>query len=139
EMAQWVEVPRDARKQFAAMFDEGGTPEMVRERILLSTRDLPGENTELPAIVGESTRQLLMWRDENGAALLEKIQSHVSLPEEAITEIQNAITGGEQMSGFDNFVGEQLLTSSEIAPLASAIDEFGARWDEFKAGQNQQL
>jgi preprotein translocase subunit SecA len=139
EMGQWVEVPRDARKQFAAMFEEGGTPEIIRERILLATRDLPGENSELPAIVGESTRQLLAWRDENGTALLEKIKSQLALPEEATSEIQNAILAGEHSEGFDSFVGEQLLTANEIAPLAAAIDEFSARWDEFKAGQNAEL
>ena len=139
EMAQWVEVPRDARKQFAAMFDEGGTPEQVRERVLLSTRDLPGENTELPALIGESTRQLQAWRDENGAVLLEKIQNYVALPAESVAEIQAAVSNGAHASGFENFVGEQLLTSPEIAPLASAIDEFGTGWDEFKAKQNQEL
>jgi len=139
EMAQWVEVPRDARKAFAAMFDEGGTAEAVRERILLVSRDLPGENSELPAIIGESSRQLAVWRDENATALLEKIRGSVALSDETASEIHNAITAGEYTSNFDNYVGEQLLTSSEVQPLTAAIDQFGSQWEEFKAKQNAEL
>lgn len=139
EMEQWVELPRDARKQFAAMFEEGGTPETVRERLLLSTRDLPGENTEIPAIVGESTRQLQVWRDENAAELLEKLQEQTALPAEVAGEIQNAIAAGEHTSDFDRFVGEQLLSAPEIAPLAAAVDEFGQSWDTFRSKQNDEF
>ncbi|MDQ3813904.1 MAG: hypothetical protein M3347_08130, partial [Armatimonadota bacterium] len=139
EMGQWVEVPRDARRVIAALMSEGGTADQVRERVLLAVRDLPGENTELPALVSEATKQLQAWREENAAALLEKIGSHIALPASAAEAIRIAIEDGEYSTGFDHFIGEQLLAAPEVAPLAEAIEEFGARWDEFKAEQNERL
>jgi hypothetical protein len=139
EMAQWVEVPRDARKGIASLMSEGGTAEEVRERILLAVRDLPGENTELPALVGESTRQLQEWRSENAQALLAQITDRVPLPAEASNAIATAIEDGEYSTGLDNFIGEQLLLSPEIAPQTEAIEAFGVQWDEFRTAQNERL
>jgi hypothetical protein len=130
-------VPREARRQLASLLSEGGRVDEVRERVLLAVRDLPGENTELPALVAEAARQLQTWRSENAAALLQTIEEHVTLPAESVTAIQTAIEDGVYSAGFDSFIGEQLLTSPQIAPQTEAIDAFGTRWDEFKAGQSQ--
>jgi hypothetical protein len=100
---------------------------------------LPGENTELPALVGEATRQLQTWRSENAQELLGQITDKVALPAEASDAIATAIENGEYSTGFDNFVGEQLLMSPDIAPQTQAIDEFGVRWGEFRAAQNERL
>ncbi len=139
EMAQWVEVPRDASRTIALLLSEGGRIDEVRERVHLTVRDYPGENTELPALLGESTKQLQAWRAENADALLDQIGGLVSLPSESAEAIRFAIEDGEYSTGFDNFIGEQLLTATEVAALTDAIEEFGARWDEFKADQNARL
>jgi hypothetical protein len=65
------------------LLSEGGNAEESRERVLLAVRDLPGENTELPALVGEATRQLQTWRSENAQELLGQITDKVALPAEA--------------------------------------------------------
>ncbi len=137
EMAQWVEVPRDARKALTALFDEGGRIEEVRERVLLAVRDLPGENTELPALVGEAGRQLQEWRHQAAAKLIGEIE--VTLDEQTLTNIGQAIEFGEYPTGFEAFIGEQLMESPDIDTQTEAIDAFGARWDEFRATQNAQL
>lgn len=139
EMAQWVEVPREARRALISLFDESGRPDQVKERVLLAIRDLPGENTELPALVEHAVQQLKNWRNENGVALTDKVTALVELPATAVQAIQVAVEDGEFSSGFEHFVGEQLLTSPEIAPMAEAIDAFGSEWDAFKRKQNDRL
>ena len=139
EMTQWVEVPRDARRTLASILGEGGRPEQVRENLLLAVRDLPGENTELPALVGEAVKQLQAWRSESGEALVEKIGSLAQLPSATADTIRHAIEDGEYSTGFETFIGEQLLTAGEVAPLAQAIDELGTRWEAFKDDQSARL
>jgi preprotein translocase subunit SecA len=139
EMDQWVEVPRDAKRAVTAMLSEGGTIEQVRERILLAVRDLPGENTELPALVGEAARQVQAWRLENGAILVSQIQSAVQLPDSSAQTIREAIEDGTYSAGFEAFVGAQLLTAPQAASLAQAIEAWGERWDAFKQKQNADL
>ncbi len=139
EMAQWVEVPRDAPKVLAQLLNEGGKTSEVRERILLAVRDLPGENTELPALIGESVRQLQEWRTENAHQLVGQINAKVELPAESSTGIVAAIENGDYPNNLESFVGEQLLTSPQIATQAQAIDEFGARLDEFETKSDTQL
>jgi hypothetical protein len=48
EMAQWVEVPRDARRLIANLLSEGGNAEESRERVLLAVRDLPAKTPSCP-------------------------------------------------------------------------------------------
>jgi preprotein translocase subunit SecA len=139
EMAQWVEVPKEARKQIAALLDEGGTLDQVRERVLLATRDLPGENTELPALTNSALHQLAQWREEKSSDLLAKIGAHVALSPEGSEEMKAAINGGAHSGDFENFVGAQLLSSPQVAPLAAAIDEFGTKWDAARVEQNVAL
>jgi preprotein translocase subunit SecA len=139
EMSQWVETPPNARQILAGLILEGGTAEAVRERILEAVRDLPGENTELPALITESSRQLQEWRDESGPRLIEKIDSQVALPEDARTAILQAIDTGEHSETFDAFVGDLLLSSPEVVPLAQAVEEFGASWAQFKEEQSSAL
>jgi len=139
EMGQWVDVSRDMKRGLASLFDEGGTGEQVRERILITVRDLPGENTELPALVSESVKQLQAWRSGSADALLEKIGAHIELPVESQNAIRTAIEEGTYSAGFDNFIGEQLLTTPAAAPLAEAIEAFGVSWDEFRKGQTERL
>ena len=124
EMAEWVEVPRDAPRVLAELFDEGGAPDEVRERVMLAVRDLPGENTEIPALVSETVRQLLMWRAEHGAALVQQLSEKTALTPEASGEITRAVEAGEFSAGFENFVGEQLLTTPDFAEKAGAIEKF---------------
>lgn len=139
EMAQWVEVPREARKQITSLLAEGGRADAVQERILLAVRDLPGENTELPALVGEAVKQLQSWRAGAADELLQKIGAHVALPAESQAAIRAAIEEGEYSAGFDAFIGEQLLTSPAAAPLSVAIEAYGERWASFKAEQSARL
>lgn len=139
EMAQWVEVPKEARKQIAALLDEGGTMDAMRERVLLAVRDLPGENTELPALISAALQQLAAWREEKAVEVAAQINAQVELSGEGLGDLQNAITEGAHSGDFENFAGEQLLTSPIVAPLATAIDDFGAKWDEFRAQQNTQF
>jgi hypothetical protein len=68
EMAQWVEVPRDAAKVVSQLLGEGGKVPEVRDRILLAVRDLPGENTELPL---SSAKRRASYR--SGAARQRKV------------------------------------------------------------------
>ncbi|HEY0072692.1 MAG TPA: SEC-C metal-binding domain-containing protein [Abditibacteriaceae bacterium] len=139
EMEQWVEVPRDAKRALAGMLNEGGTDEQIAERILIAVRDLPGENTELPALVGESIRQVQEWRIQNGDALVAKLQQAVQLPQENAQAIREAIQSGTYSAGFEAFVGTQLLSAPEAATFANAIEAWGATWDEFKTKQNADL
>ena len=139
EMAQWVEVPRDANKILAQLFGEGGKTGEVRERILLAVRDLPGENTELPALIGESVRQLQEWRSEHAHLLVTEISERVELPAESSTGIVAAIENGEFAGNLEDFIGEQLLASPQIALQAQAIDEFGARLAAFEDESDTQI
>lgn len=139
ELSEWVEVPRDAKRAISLMLSEGGASEIINERIFIAVRDLPGENTEIPALVTESVRQLQTWRAENGEQLVQKIQAAVQLPAENAQIIREAVEQGTYSTGFEAFVGVQLLTAPQAAALAGAIEEWGGRWDEFKQKQNAQL
>ena len=139
EMGQWVETPPNARKQLAALTLEGGSSQQMLERVLVAVRDLPGENTELPALVGEATRQIEEWRHQSAHELTERISTHIELPEDAQLQLQEAIENGEYPDTFDQFAGEVLLSSPTVAPLADAVDEYGERLEEFKTAQNQSL
>ncbi len=139
EMGQWVETPPNARKQLAALTLEGGSSQQMLERVLVAVRDLPGENTELPALVGEATRQIEEWRHQSAQELTERISSHIELPADAQLQLQEAIENGEYPDTFDQFAGEVLLSSPTVAPLADAVDEYGVRLEEFKSAQNQSL
>jgi len=139
EMAQWVEVPRDAPKVLAQLLDEGGKTSEVRDRILMAVRDLPGENTELPALISESVRQLQEWRTQNAHELVTQIGAKVELPAESSTGIIAAIENGEYSNTLESFIGEQLLTSPQIASQAQAIDAFSERLQEFEDKSDTQL
>ena len=139
EMSQWVETPPNARQVLAQLILEGGTAEAVRERILEAVRDLPGENTELPALVTEAARQLQEWRDESSPKLIEKINAQVPLPEAAQTDILQAIDTGAEVENFDSFIGALLLSSPQVAHLSEAFEEFGASWAQFKDEQSRAL
>ena len=140
EMSQWVEVPQGAKKTLVSIMGEGGRAPEVAERLLLSVRDLPGDSSELAAIAQDGAGQLQGWRHEQAVSFVEKIGGFVPLPDEASQAIQTAIEDGEfGTNGFEEFVGAQLLSSETIAPLAGAIESYGAAWDEFKAQSNQSL
>jgi preprotein translocase subunit SecA len=139
EMSQWVETPPNARQALAGLMLEGGTAAEIAERIVVAVRDLPGENTELPALVGHAAQQLQEWRDQSGPQLLEKIEAHVALPEEAHAQVLEAIENGEHLDSFDQFVGSVLLSSPDVAPLSLAVEEFGMAWSAFKTKSNQLL
>ncbi|HVF85719.1 MAG TPA: hypothetical protein VM821_07035, partial [Abditibacteriaceae bacterium] len=139
EMAQWVEVPRDAPKVLAQLLDEGGKTGEVRDRILMAVRDLPGENTELPALVSESVRQLQEWRTQNAHELVTQIDEKVEFPAESSTGIIAAIENGEYSNTLEAFIGEQLLTSPQIASQAQAIDAFSESLQEFEDKSDTQL
>jgi preprotein translocase subunit SecA len=138
EMSEWVEVPGGARKSVAVLLNEGGRIDEVRERLLLAVRDLPGENTELPALVTEAARQVQTWRQENAVVLVDSF-SDLDIPSETRTTIINTIEDGAHSEDFDHYIGEQLLTSPQIASQSEAIEEFGVRWDEYKAAQDEKL
>ncbi len=106
---------------------------------MLAVRDLPGENTELPALVGEAARQVQDWRIENGDLLAHRIQEAVQLPDENTQEIRDAIQDGTYSAGFENFVSAQLLAAPEATAFAAAIEEWGETWEEFKAKQSAEL
>ena len=140
EMSQWVEVPQGAKKTIVSILGEGGRAPEVAERLLLAVRDLPGDSSELAAIANDGGSQLQGWRHEQAISFVEKVNGFVLLPDEASQAIQTAIEDGEfGTNGFEEFVGAQLLSSETIAPLASAIESYGAAWDLFKDKSNQSL
>jgi len=139
EMSQWVETPPNARQVLAQIILEGGTAEAVRERILEAVRDLPGENTELPALITDAASKLQEWRDESSPRLIEKINAQVPLPAEAQTSILQAIDTGAEAESFEAFIGALLLSSPAVAHLSEAVEEFGASWAQFKEQQSQAL
>ncbi len=140
EISQWVEVPRDAKKVLVSLLAEGGRMNEVAERLNMTVRDLPGDASELGAIATDGAAQLQNWRHENALVFVDKIHGLLPLPEEAKSAIQTAIEDGTFGSnGFEEFVSNQIVSSPEIAPLSSAIEEYGVAWDAFKAQSNAQL
>ncbi len=139
EMEQWVEVPQGAKKVIVSLLAEGGRAPQVQERVFGSVRDLPGDNSELNSLVADAVKQLQAWREENAAALVEKITGFLPLEQDGQNAIRVAIEDGEFSDGFPEFVGEQLLASPQIASLAEAIEGYGERWAEFKAKQSADL
>jgi len=141
EMAQWVEeMPREAQKVLTGLLAEGGRQNAVADRLVAAVRDLPGDGGELSAIATDAAARLQTWRQEQAVAFVDKTVALVPLPDESKTAIQHAIEDGEFGSdGLDNFVGARLTTSPAIAPLAKAIEDYGAAWDEFKRESNARL
>ena len=141
EMTQWVEeMPREANKVLASLLAEGGRQNAVADRLVNAVRDLPGDGGELSAIATDAAAQLQAWRQEQAVAFVDKINALVPLPDESKTAIQHAIEDGDfGESGLDGFVSAQLTTSTQIAPLAQAIEDYGTAWNEFKADSNAKL
>ncbi|BCM89145.1 protein translocase subunit SecA [Abditibacteriota bacterium] len=141
EMAQWVEeMPREANKVLVSLLAEGGRQNAVADRLVAAVRDLPGDGGELSAIATDAAARLQTWRQEQAIAFVDKINGLVPLPEESKTAVQHAIEDGDfGSSGLDSFVGAQLTTSTQIAPLAKSIEDYGTAWDNFKAESNAKL
>ena len=141
EMAQWVEeMPREAPKVLAQLLGEGGRQNVVADRLVAAVRDLPGDGGELSAIATDSALRLQTWRQEQAVAFVDKVHALVPLPDESKTAIQHAIEDGDfGTSGLDTFVAAQLTTSTQIAPLAKSIEDYGIAWDAFKAESNAKL
>jgi preprotein translocase subunit SecA len=140
EMTQWVEIPRDAKKVIVSLLAEGGRQNEVTERLNIAVRDLPGDASELGAIAADGAARLQEWRHENAISFVEKINALTPLPDESKTAIQTSIEDGTFASnGFEEFVGNQLLSSPEIAPLSGAVEAYGTAWDAFKAQSNAKL
>ena len=139
EMAQWVEVPQNAPQALVEMMNEGGKIAEVRDRILLAVRDLPGENTELPALVGESLRQLQEWRTEHAQTVTAQINEKVALPDESRAALITAIEDAEYSNGLEPFVGQTLLTAPQVSGQVEAVEAFAARFTTYKAQADQQF
>ncbi len=141
EMSQWVEeLPREANKVLTALLAEGGRQHAVADRLVAAVRDLPGDGGELSAIATDGAARLQTWRQEQAIAFVDKINALVPLPDESKTAVQHAIEDGDFGSaGLDTFVAAQLTTSTQIAPLAKAIEDYGTAWDIFKAESNDKL
>ncbi|RYX86682.1 hypothetical protein EON83_00440 [bacterium] len=141
EMSQWVEeMPREANKVLVSLLAEGGRQNSVADRLVAAVRDLPGDGGELSAIATDAAARLQTWRQEQAIAFVDKINGLVPLPDESKTAVQHAVEDGDfGASGLDDFVASQLTTSSQIAPLAKAVEDYGTAWDKFKADSNAKL
>jgi len=123
ELEEVIELPRDKKKVLPALVRQGGVVERLRDRVLDSVRDLPGESSEVPGMVTEAVNAVVHWREVNTDSFIDRLVALAPLAPESVQRLLADLSEGLPTEVLVKAVSEELLRLEGNAVAVRALEE----------------